>query len=334
MRALKGLAFLSLALALGSSACTREDRLGRAIDSAKFVPKSDAQLQRELGMFPTLGPSHSGFESVPADLGYAVEVIRYEPGVPAPIPEGMAPSEALGRPDYVVDISRRPRCVSLGNGGWMVLRFGGAGLSDVPGPDLFVWEVGPSKEGMTISISDDAEHWTAVGELIGGACSLDIGPFVQAGQSFHYVRIHDIPYQGSESDMWPGADIDAVGVRAADVSRVVLPSEVLFAFDSADLGEGAAEALSKVVADVKSTPGTRVSVEGHTDDVGARDYNQSLSERRAASVKSYLVSQGIDALKIESSGLGATRPVASNDTEEGRKKNRRVEVVISRAHAP
>ena len=76
-------------------------------------------------------------------------------------------------------------------------------------------------------------------------------------------------------------------------------------------------------------PGLHLDVEGHTDSVGGDEYNQALSERRAAAVRDYLVQQGIAAESIASRGFGKTQPVASNDTPEGRQQNRRVELVLT-----
>ncbi len=74
---------------------------------------------------------------------------------------------------------------------------------------------------------------------------------------------------------------------------------------------------------------SKIAIEGHTDSVGGDDYNQSLSERRAASVRSYLVRQDIPSQVVQSEGFGEARPVATNDTAAGRQQNRRVELVIS-----
>ena len=75
-------------------------------------------------------------------------------------------------------------------------------------------------------------------------------------------------------------------------------------------------------------PDAELNVVGHTDNVGGLDYNKDLSERRAASVVAYLTAQhGIDAARLTSIGAGMTSPIATNDTEEGRAKNRRVELV-------
>ena len=73
----------------------------------------------------------------------------------------------------------------------------------------------------------------------------------------------------------------------------------------------------------------RIEIEGHTDSVGADDYNQSLSERRAESVRTYLVSQNIAPATVSAIGLGETKPVATNDTASGRQQNRRVELIVS-----
>ena len=82
-----------------------------------------------------------------------------------------------------------------------------------------------------------------------------------------------------------------------------------------------------VFANEDAKPWT-LDIKGHTDNQGSQEYNQTLSEERAKSVKTYLVSKGIDALRITSSGYGYSKPIASNDTAEGRSKNRRVEFTI------
>jgi outer membrane protein OmpA-like peptidoglycan-associated protein len=76
-------------------------------------------------------------------------------------------------------------------------------------------------------------------------------------------------------------------------------------------------------------PGLTVEVEGHTDSVGNDSYNQALSDRRANSVRDYLVQQGIAANSIVSRGYGESKPLVSNDTAAGRQQNRRVELVLS-----
>jgi len=106
-------------------------------------------------------------------------------------------------------------------------------------------------------------------------------------------------------------------------------SDVLFKSGSSELLAGARERLAKVSGIVLAYPTLKLSVEGHTDSIGSDDYNQQLSEKRAASVREYLVQQGIASDSIVATGFGKTSPVATNDTPEGRQQNRRVELVLS-----
>src|SRR5712671_1753578 len=106
-------------------------------------------------------------------------------------------------------------------------------------------------------------------------------------------------------------------------------SDVLFRSGSFELLPGARERLAKVSGIVLAYPSLHVAVEGHTDSIGADDYNQQLSEHRALSVRDYLVQQGISTAAIEARGFGKTEPIATNDTAEGRQQNRRVELVLS-----
>jgi outer membrane protein OmpA-like peptidoglycan-associated protein len=110
---------------------------------------------------------------------------------------------------------------------------------------------------------------------------------------------------------------------------IVSLSDVLFDPASAELTHGAREKLAKLTGVLLSYPGLRVAVEGHSDSVGPASYNQTLSERRALSVRDYLVKQGIDPSAVATSGLGEGQPVVSNTTAIGRQQNRRVELIVS-----
>jgi outer membrane protein OmpA-like peptidoglycan-associated protein len=110
---------------------------------------------------------------------------------------------------------------------------------------------------------------------------------------------------------------------------IVNMSDVLFDFDKATLKPGAREKLAKVSGIVLAYPGLKLAVEGHTDSVGSDEYNLTLSEKRANAVRDYLVSNGLNDGTITAQGLGKSNPVATNDTNEGRALNRRVEMVVS-----
>jgi outer membrane protein OmpA-like peptidoglycan-associated protein len=110
---------------------------------------------------------------------------------------------------------------------------------------------------------------------------------------------------------------------------IINMSDVLFDFDKATLKPGAREKLAKVSGIVLAYPGLKLAVEGHTDSIGSEEYNQTLSEKRAYAVRDYLVAQNLNESSITAQGLGKSSPVATNDTNEGRALNRRVELVVS-----
>src|SRR3972149_6958530 len=103
--------------------------------------------------------------------------------------------------------------------------------------------------------------------------------------------------------------------------------DVHFAFDSAQLTSEAKSRLDAAVAAINANPSDTVSIEGHTDSMGSDAYNSQLSQRRARAVVDYLVSKGVSASRLKAVGKGENHPVASNDTREGRAKNRRVEII-------
>jgi len=110
---------------------------------------------------------------------------------------------------------------------------------------------------------------------------------------------------------------------------IVNMSDVLFDTGSYTLKPGAREKLAKISGIVLAHPGLSLQIEGHTDSVGTDEFNQQLSERRADSVRDFLAEQGVPASSITAHGFGKTQPVASNDTAEGRQRNRRVELVVN-----
>lgn len=123
--------------------------------------------------------------------------------------------------------------------------------------------------------------------------------------------------------------IAELNARETDRGLVVTLGDVLFATGKSNLMGGAVANLDKLAAFLGEYPDRTVLIEGHTDSVGSEASNQLLSQRRADSVKSYLVNRGVQATRITTAGLGEGSPVATNDTATGRQQNRRVEVIIS-----
>ncbi len=115
-----------------------------------------------------------------------------------------------------------------------------------------------------------------------------------------------------------------------DLDTILFPGVALFEPRSADLSEKGQALLEESRMDAKAllSDAYYVEIVGHTDNVGDDNDNMMLSKLRAASVSDYLISKGLDASKVVTSGMGKTMPIASNDTEDGRARNRRVEVLV------
>ena len=116
--------------------------------------------------------------------------------------------------------------------------------------------------------------------------------------------------------------------RQTERGLVLTLDPVLFAFFSAELRPGGAKEVATIATFLREQTSRQVLIEGHTDSIGADDYNLDLSERRAGTVRQALIDNGIDASRFVIQGLGEDVPVADNDTSAGRQKNRRVEVII------
>lgn len=126
--------------------------------------------------------------------------------------------------------------------------------------------------------------------------------------------------------------IDVTRIKDADgnvLFKAVVQNELLFAFDSFELSEDAKGILDKLIPVIEDVPDTKLKIIGHTDNIGGKSYNDNLSLNRAKSVASYLSARGIDRNSIIEQGKGFSQPVADNTTEQGRAKNRRVEIFIN-----
>jgi outer membrane protein OmpA-like peptidoglycan-associated protein len=150
-----------------------------------------------------------------------------------------------------------------------------------------------------------------IGAVVGGAAGAIIG--------------HQMDQQAKELEQnIPGATVERVG----EGIQVTFASGLLFGFDSDVVRGDARSNLNELARSLDRYDDSNLLIVGHTDAVGRESYNQDLSERRAESAASYLISQGVDRNRVDTRGLGETEPVATNETDSGRAKNRRVEVAI------
>lgn len=116
--------------------------------------------------------------------------------------------------------------------------------------------------------------------------------------------------------------------RQGEDLNLVMPGNVAFATGSANISASFYPALNSVASVLNKSPETTITISGHTDSKGNPDANQQLSKNRADSVARYLVNKGINPQRIQTAGFGDRNPIASNDNEDGRSKNRRVEIKI------
>jgi len=133
----------------------------------------------------------------------------------------------------------------------------------------------------------------------------------------------------SEDICWTTPAGDTVDLYGCTISQdpVVTLQGVHFATDSSALTSEAKSILDSAVGAINASSSSLIDIEGHTDSRGSDSHNEALSERRAQSVADYLASQGVSASSLNPIGMGEGSPVASNDTSDGRRLNRRVDVI-------
>ncbi len=144
------------------------------------------------------------------------------------------------------------------------------------------------------------------------------------------AQLEEARRNGSAADERAMAALEAqAGARREARGEVItLPGALLFATDKSDLSAAARARLDVVAAALKNAPDKAILIEGYTDSTGTDAVNQPLSEARAAAVREYLVSRGLPQASIAVRGFGASRPIATNASVEGRATNRRVEIVV------
>lgn len=232
----------------------------------------------------------------------------------------------LGEPDGIVSfpvVQDDSGIYSLGLAGSLTIQFTDNALTDVNGPDLYIFEIG-AIEPTDLEISKDGKTWIYVGKIDGGVAEVDIAPFVNKGDLFYHVRLKDLKTNSGE----PGADVDAIAAIGAAM-RLNLDSKVLFATGKSVLKPEGIVALKELAKSISVLKKGSVIVEGHTDDVGSAESNQRLSLARAKSVSTELKKLIPGAgFRWKEKGLGESKPLVENDSDKNRAKNRRVEVLV------
>lgn len=161
--------------------------------------------------------------------------------------------------------------------------------------------------------ADEILAGAAIGAVVGGS----VGAYMDRQQE-KLARI-------------PGTEVERVD---EDTLLVHFENDVLFEVDSTRVDSDGRQSLEEVADVLGEYDKTAVIVQGHTDSTGSDEYNQDLSERRAEAVERYLVSLGVDRDRLATMGFGEDSPVASNDSESGRRQNRRVDILLRAKAGP
>ena len=167
--------------------------------------------------------------------------------------------------------------------------------------------------GAVIGGSKGAIWGAGIGAVVGGAAGAIIG--------------NKMDKQKKELEAIENAKVEAI--NDGEALKVTFESGILFATGKSELNPASRTSLTKFANSLKANPDTEISIIGHTDNTGTDELNNRLSIERAASVKSFVMSQGVADARMATSGMGRYQPCATNDTAEGRQQNRRVEVFIN-----
>ncbi len=159
--------------------------------------------------------------------------------------------------------------------------------------------------------SGQAGKGAAIGGIVGGATGAAIGIYMDKQAK----KMEDIK--------------DAEIERVDEAIKITFDSGILFGFDSYSLTPHAQENIMKFAEILNEYPDTDISIEGHTDNVGTEEYNRTLSLRRAQAVLNYLRMQNVSEERLIALGHSFNQPIDDNTTEEGREKNRRVEMLVT-----
>ncbi|MDO5655605.1 MAG: OmpA family protein [Flavobacteriaceae bacterium] len=231
--------------------------------------------------------------------------------------------------------------VSLPTGSYIILQYTDNEIFDAPNQnDIFIEYVGCCDEYIDVSASYDGKVFTYLGRYSGCDNEIDLAK-TKYKQPVRFLKIEGLDVKCSSPGFdlvsayaLPGANRELfTGMEEVDTffenkndKRALIMENVYFENDSYEIKDKGVQDLDIIISKLEEFPEINVLIHGHTDSNASESYNQILSENRAKSVKSYLISKGINPHRIESMGFGESKPLRPNDTEEGRAINRRVEL--------
>lgn len=199
---------------------------------------------------------------------------------------------------------------------------------NLPGNDLYIFEVGPTREAAKIEISQNGTDWIYAGNIAGGKSIIDLdNQQISSDIVFYYLRITDLKDLCKSKSA--GADIDAVGAINS-VIKLTINADVLFDVAKFSLKKSANKTLDSLSNIIRQVDKATILVEGHTDSDGTDEYNYELSKNRCNSVikkLKFLFRKNSD-YDYDAIPYGETRPKVENDTDSNKQINRRVEITV------
>jgi outer membrane protein OmpA-like peptidoglycan-associated protein len=176
--------------------------------------------------------------------------------------------------------------------------------------------IGASSGAVIGGIIGNKSKNTALGAILGAVVGGSVGAVIGNKMDKQAKKL--------EEDLGSVATVERVG----EGIKLTFDSQLLFDFGKIDLKESNKIDLQKFAENLKQNPNTELLIVGHTDDVGSDAFNQTLSEKRAMAVSSYLASYDVPYSRLKTQGKGENQPTVSNNTEDSRSQNRRVEIAI------
>jgi outer membrane protein OmpA-like peptidoglycan-associated protein len=269
------------------------------------------------------------YESIYIPLGkisFADSIVNFNLGNPAPYKKYQDSSQALNEPNY--RSYDKPDYVSIGCKGTLTVAFTDNGFMNLKGNDLYIFEVGPSKEAARIEISENGEDWIFAGNISGGKSIIDLeDQNISTKNVFYFVRIID--QKAVCRSKTAGADIDAIGAINC-VIRLTLNTKLLFKFDEYNIQKSADSLLLNLTNTIQKFDKATILIDGHTDSDGNESYNLDLSSKRCHSVTNRLKTllQNNSNYDYLINSYGESKPRVTNSSDHNKQLNRRVEITI------
>lgn len=268
-------------------------------------------------------------ESIYLPLGkisFADSIVHFRMGDPPPLKKYTDSQQSLHEPDY--KYYEDATFLSLGCKGSLTVAFTNNGFMNLPGNDLYIFEVGPTREAAKIEISQNGTDWIYAGTIAGGKSIIDLdNQHISPDIVFYYLRITDLKDLCKSKSA--GADIDAVGAINS-VIKLTINADVLFDVAKFNLKKSANKTLDSLSNIIRQVDKATILVEGHTDSDGTDEYNYELSKNRCRSVikKLKFLFRNNFNYDYEAISYGETKPKVDNDTDSNKQINRRVEITV------